>query len=119
LKHVINIINRFELKDKLDKLAQTDDGAAVMTGHIGGLQAKVKELYTKALFVHCFSNLLNLGLSQAASNIKDCKIFFFQVLTGMGSFFTKSTKRTHALSNFIKIKKCQKMHRLDRIFLLS
>ncbi|XP_022160087.1 zinc finger MYM-type protein 1-like [Myzus persicae] len=101
LKHVIDIVNRYELKHKL--VAQTYDGAAVMSGHVGGLQVKVKELYPKALFVHCFSHSLNLVLSQSASNIKDCKIFF-QTLTGMGSFFTKSSKRTHALSNFTRKK---------------
>ncbi|XP_025203219.1 SCAN domain-containing protein 3-like [Melanaphis sacchari] len=52
LKHVIDIVNRYELKHKL--VAQTYDGAAVMSGHVGGLQVKVKELYPKALFVHCF-----------------------------------------------------------------
>ncbi|KAL4104452.1 hypothetical protein QTP88_019753 [Uroleucon formosanum] len=104
-KHVIDIVNRYELKHKL--VAQTYDGAAVMSGHVRGLQVKVKELYPKALFVHCFSHSLNLVLSQSASNIKDCKIFF-QTLTGMGSFFTKSSKRTHALSNFTR-KKCQKI----------
>lgn len=41
-----------------------------MSGHVGGLQAKVKELYPKALFVHCLSLSLNLVLSQVASNIK-------------------------------------------------
>ncbi|KAL4130820.1 hypothetical protein QTP88_008201 [Uroleucon formosanum] len=100
-KHIIDIVNRYELKYKL--VAQTYDGAVVMSGHVGGLQVKVKELYPKASFVHCFSHSLNLVLSQSASNIKDCKIFF-QTLTGMGSFFTKSSKRTHALSNFTRKK---------------
>lgn len=58
-----------------------------MSGHVRGLQVKAKELYLKALFVHCFSHSLNIVLSQAASNIKEWKIFF-QTLTGMGSFFT-------------------------------
>jgi len=47
-----------------------------MSGHVGGLQVKVKELYPKALGVHCFSHSLNLVLSQAASNIKDCTTFY-------------------------------------------
>ncbi|KAL4083837.1 hypothetical protein QTP88_029153 [Uroleucon formosanum] len=100
-KHVIDIVNRYELKHKL--VAQTYDGAAVMSGHVGGLQVKVKELYPKVLFVHCFSHSLNLVLSQSTSNIKDCKIFF-QTLIGMGSFFIKSSKRTHTLSNFTRKK---------------
>lgn len=80
LKHVIEIVNGFDLKDKL--VAQTFDGADVMSGRIGGWQTKVKEHYPKALFIHCFSNSLNLVLSQAALNIKDCTIF----LTGIGYF---------------------------------
>jgi len=42
-----------------------------MSGRVGELQAKVKELYPKPFFVHCFNYSLNLVLSQAASNIKD------------------------------------------------
>lgn len=108
LKHVIEIVNEFDLKDKLVAWATefwTYDGAAVMSGDIGGLQAKVQEHYPKALFIHCFSHSLNLVLSQAASNIRDCKIFF-QTLTG--TFFSKSSKRTHTLTSFMQKKNAKK-----------
>jgi hypothetical protein len=97
LQHVIKTANEFDLSNKL--VAQTFDGATVMAGHTGGLRAKVKELYSKAIFVHCFSHKLNLILSQSVSCIKECRIFI-QTLTRLGSFFHKSSKRTRGLSEF-------------------
>lgn len=61
-----------------------------MSGCIGGLQSKVQELYSKALFVHYFNHYLNLDPSQAVSNLKDCKLFF-QTLTELRTFFSFKT----------------------------
>lgn len=57
-------------------VAQTYDGAAVMWGELNGLQAKVKEKYPCATFVHCCSHVLNLVPSQAYSETNIAKIFF-------------------------------------------
>ena len=116
LQHVIKTANEFDLRNKL--LAQTIDGAAVMAGHTGGLRAKVQELYPKAIFVHCFSHKLNLILSQSVSCIKECRIFF-QTLTGLGSFFHKSSKRARELSEFTAKKKCQEPPKRVAIFHLA
>lgn len=63
-------------------VAQTCDRAAAISGRIGErIESKVQELYLKALFVH----YLNLVLLQAASNLKNFKLFF-QTLTGLGIF---------------------------------
>jgi hypothetical protein len=85
LQHVIKTASEFDLSNKL--VAQTFDAAAVMAGHTGRLRAIVQELYPKATFVHCFSNL---ALAQSdfvtvVSCIKECRIFF-QTLMGLGSF---------------------------------
>ena len=61
----------------LQKLvAQSYDGAAVMSGELNGVQAKVKESAPNAIFIHCFAHKLNLVLMQAASRIPKCNIFF-------------------------------------------
>lgn len=77
-------------------IAQSYDGAAVMSGELGGLQAKVRETYPSSLFVHCMAHRLNLVLQQSLNIIKECKIFF-STLSGLAAFFSKSSKRTLAL----------------------
>lgn len=93
-KIVLDIIEELECGTKL--VAQSYDGAAVMAGQLGGLQAKVKERFQNAMFVHCFAHRLNLVLSQSVGLIKDCKVFF-STLGGMAAYFSKSSKRTRAL----------------------
>lgn len=88
------IIDDLDCGSKL--VGQSYDGAAVMAGHLGGLQAKVREAYPSALFIHCMAHRLNLVLQQSLNNIKQCKIFF-QTLSGLAAFFSKSSKRSTAL----------------------
>ncbi|KAL7634801.1 UNVERIFIED_CONTAM: hypothetical protein RMT77_015178 [Armadillidium vulgare] len=97
LKHVENIVSEFNLGEKL--IAQTFDGAADITGHRNGLRAKVLEKYHKAIFVHYFSHKLNLILSQTLTHLKECRTFF-QTLSGLGSFFQRSSKRSHGLKEY-------------------
>lgn len=97
--HVERTVGEFGLAEKL--VGQTYDGASVMSGHINGLQSKVLSRYPMALFTHCYAHVLNLVLQQSISNIKACKIFF-QTLSGLSSFFSKSSKRTCALQEFVQ-----------------
>ena len=90
-----------ELKCGRKLVAQSYDGAAVMSGHLSGLQARVKQSFPCALFVHCFAHRLNLVLSQSAGTIKECKIFFLSI-SGLASFFSQSSKRTQALDEIVK-----------------
>ena len=71
-----------QIKDKL--IMQTYDGASVMSGHINGVQALVRQEYPFAHFVHCAAHRLNLVLCQSASSISSVKIFFINV----GAFST-------------------------------
>ena len=88
--------------DANDKLiAQSYDGAAVMAGHLKGLQVKVRQTFPSAIFIHCFAHRLNLILSQSIMQIKECK-HFFATLNGLSAFFAKSTKRTQALDSIVK-----------------
>ena len=100
-KHVLNIMETYGCGSKL--IAQTYDGAAVMSGELNGTQAKVREVYPKVFFIHCFAHVLNLVLSQSVSYIKECKIFF-AAISGISKFFSHSTKRLDALQNIIKLK---------------
>lgn len=71
---VLEVLDSYDCKTKL--VAQCYDGAAVMASGLNGGQARVKKDIPQALLVHCYAHTLNLVMSQGASKIKDCKIFF-------------------------------------------
>lgn len=70
-----NVVNKYKLKNKF--IAQTYEGASIMSGHLNGLQMKVQQEYHMALFTHCYAHVLNLVLSQEMAEISECDIFFF------------------------------------------
>lgn len=57
-------------------IAQTYDGASVMAGSSGGVQAIVKKHFPKAEYVHCYAHQLNLVLMNAASINRSVRVFF-------------------------------------------
>ncbi|XP_077447404.1 zinc finger MYM-type protein 1-like [Stigmatopora argus] len=77
-------------------VAQCYDGAAVMSSGLNGVQAQVRERAPLALFIHCYAHRLNLVLTQGASKLKECKIFFAH-LNGFVAFFSRSPRRTQLL----------------------
>jgi hypothetical protein len=77
------------------------DGASVMSGHLNGLQLKVLKAYAHTLHMHCCA--VNLVLSQSRNNIEEC-FLFFPTLNGIATFTSHSTKRTHALTEYLKRK---------------
>ncbi|XP_072382347.1 zinc finger MYM-type protein 1-like [Diabrotica undecimpunctata] len=87
---------KFNLHSKL--VAQTYDGASVMSGEVNGLQAKIKSIAPQAMFIHCYAHVFNLVLSNACSSIQQVKVFF-STLSGFSSYFSKSTKRTQVLEH--------------------
>ena len=61
----------------MEKLvAQTYDGASVMSSELNGMQAKIKEDVIKAMFLHCYAYKLNLVLLHSAKCMPECKVFF-------------------------------------------
>ena len=86
----------------MEKLvAQTYEGAFVMSSELNGVQAKIKEDRPKAMFLHCFAHKLYLVLLHLAKCMPECKAFF-KTLEGLSAFFSKLTKRTHLLDNVVK-----------------
>ncbi|GAB1597398.1 uncharacterized protein LOC115225801 isoform X1 [Argonauta hians] len=91
------IIQFLEVNQCFDKVVgQCFDGAVVMASELNGVQAKVKERAPLALFIHCYAHRLNLVLTQGASKLKECKIFFAH-LNGLAAFFSRSPKRAQLL----------------------
>lgn len=99
---ILEELKILEIDKSPEKLiAQCYDGAAVMSGSIGGVQTKIKEYYPAAHFVHCYAHQLNLVLQKAASQHKEIRIFFAN-LHSFSSFFGKSPKRTAVLDKVVK-----------------
>lgn len=100
-EHVNKTVDNIDCSKKL--VAQTFDGAAVMSGHVSGLQTLIKAQYPAATFIHCYSHRLNLILSQSVNFIKETRQFFVS-LNGLPAFFSHSTSRTEALKAFTEKK---------------
>ncbi|XP_071058707.1 zinc finger MYM-type protein 1-like [Pseudochaenichthys georgianus] len=81
-------------------IAQAYDGAAVMRGAKGGVQRKVKDVYSNAHYIHCYAHQLNLIMQQATSHITKISAFFSD-LGGFAAFFSRSFKRTAILDQVV------------------
>lgn len=77
---------------------QAYDGARNMSGHLSGLQKRVKDTCSsKALYVHCCAHNLNLILLDAATSCKSGKLFFGTLET-LYCFLTSSLPRYKILA---------------------
>lgn len=75
---------------------QAYDNAATMSGIHNGVQARIKALNPKALFVACTNHSLNLAGVHAASESVN-SVTFFGILEKLFAFFSASTVRWNAL----------------------
>lgn len=90
---------RVALGDEKQKLiAQTYDGAAVMSGKHRGVFTIIQEQFPYAYYIHCYAHQLNLTMLQASSSISQVRLFFMN-LSGFPSFFSKSSQRTKVLDS--------------------
>ena len=79
-------------------IAQTYDGAAALSGVNRGVQTRLKEVYSNAHFIHCYAHQLNLILQKATSQNTQVRLFF-NSLSGIAEFFSKSPQRMAALES--------------------
>lgn len=57
-------------------VAQTYDGANVMSGHLNGVQALFKKEVPQAVYIHCYNHRLNLVIVDVCKKIPEGKGFF-------------------------------------------
>ena len=91
LKVVLDILLRLQL-DIGRCRGQCYDGAANVAGHLHGLQMKVRDLESRALFVHCAGHTINLVVQDAVANVamfRDGLLMFGNLI----SFVRDSPKR--------------------------
>lgn len=71
---------------------QAYDGASTMSGHIKGLQTRIKEHAPQAIYIHCVAHKLNLGLVDSVNSCPEIKLFF-GTLEQLYVFITESLPR--------------------------
>lgn len=76
---IIDQITKHDIvTDKI--ICQCYDGASVMSGKHGGVQALVQEFLNKKVpYVHCFNHRLHLVVIAVATEVESCRLFFDQV----------------------------------------
>ena len=98
-EYVLGILQKFNFVEKL--VAQTYDGASVMSSELNGVEAKIKEDMPEAMLLHCYAHKLNLVLLHSAKCTPEFKTFF-KCFEGLSAFFGKLTKRSYLLNNVVK-----------------
>jgi hypothetical protein len=99
---ILNELKFQKINENPSKLiAQTYDGAAVMSGSLKGVQALIKESYPDAQYIHCHAHQLNLVMMKAASINSNVKVFFANI-QGLCTFFSTSPQRTKVLDEIVK-----------------
>lgn len=72
-------------------VAQSYDGAAVMTGHVNGVQQKMHQDHPSVVYMHCMPHKLNLVLVDA-SKVNRTATMFFDTLKSLYTFFSQPGK---------------------------
>lgn len=70
---LISTILRFLQQSNLQNIpiiAQSYDGASVMSGKKSGVQTKLKEYYPNAIYIHCMAHRINLVVIDMCKSIK-------------------------------------------------
>ncbi|KAL2102554.1 hypothetical protein ACEWY4_001722 [Coilia grayii] len=68
-------------------VAQSYDGAAVMSGSVQGVQSRFRKNHPEAIYVHCYAHDLNLVLCHTCKAIPEASSFF-EMLESLGSPLT-------------------------------
>uniref|UniRef100_A0A3Q4GS89 HAT C-terminal dimerisation domain-containing protein n=1 Tax=Neolamprologus brichardi TaxID=32507 RepID=A0A3Q4GS89_NEOBR len=74
--------------------ANSYNGAAVMSGSTGGVQAHFRRLHPEAIYVHCYAHQLNLVLCNTCKAVPEA-VELFSLLECVYSFFSTSLVNHH------------------------
>ena len=84
-------------------VAQCYDGASVMSGHISGVQTRIREVSKHAMYLHCFAHRLNLVIVDVVHNTARAKDLF-DVLQLLHNFLSQPLMH----NKFVEAQKCRK-----------
>lgn len=95
-------------------IAQGYDGAAVMSGHLGGVQNHIKSIVPQAVYIHCFNHKLNLVVVDCFKHLKESANFFSN-LEKLYTFMSNSTIHPPFLNTQKQIYPTKQARELKRI----
>lgn len=73
---ILTAVQKYNIH-KIPLVAQSYDGANIMSRSITGVQQKIREHYPKALYIHCLAHKLNLVVCNTCNSIKIlCDVLF-------------------------------------------
>ncbi|CAI6362922.1 unnamed protein product [Macrosiphum euphorbiae] len=91
-----------ELDISLDDMrGQGYDNGANMRGYKSGVQARIRNLNSRAFYVPCNAHSLNLVLNDSANCCLDA-VLFFDIIQEMYTFFSASTQRWDVFRKYVK-----------------
>lgn len=78
LSFILSFLKELNL-DNIPIVAQSYDGASVMSGCRGGVQTLLKKYHPSAVYIHCMAHRLNLVVVDMCKNVKVCTIIYLYV----------------------------------------
>lgn len=66
---ILSALKKLGISD-IPLVAQTYDGANVMSGSTSGVQTRIRESHPEAIFIHCMAHKLNLVITNTCRTIK-------------------------------------------------
>lgn len=88
---ITDVLERFELKLNACR-GQCFDGAYAMSGHLSGLQKRIIDHESRAIYVHCSAHSLNLVVQDAMQDIRAVADFLY-TMRELINFIRGSPKR--------------------------
>ncbi|TKS78060.1 CD53 Cell surface glycoprotein [Collichthys lucidus] len=85
-------------------VAQSYDGASVMSGQVSGVQQRIKEMHPYATYIHCLAHKLNLVLVDCCTVNRSVKTF----LNVIGKLYSVFAERSNH-HRFIEVQKSLNM----------
>lgn len=74
--------------DTFHIVAQSYDGANVMSGKFNGVQAKIKNKFPYAIYTHCMAHRINLVVIDMCKYVKvNCNLLKVYVLAVLALYF--------------------------------
>ena len=99
-----------QLQLSIDRcVSQCYDGASVMSGSCFGVSARIKELNTRAVYIHCCAHRLNLALVDTVKSIPVAE-GFFALLQTLYVFMATSKAHKIFLSRQKELGQKQEIH---------
>jgi len=69
-QHILDYLKVCNLSDKAQIIGQSYDGASVLAGKFNGVQAKIQNKYSCAVYTHCMAHRVNLVVVDMCKFVK-------------------------------------------------